>query len=364
MNERDALIVLNLVQGLGPRRARNLIRELGSAAAALEASPRDLERVEGMGPVLSRVLNAWRNLEYEKELELIARYSLETIPYDDPRYPKNLLEIYDPPVLLYCRGEPVPRDRFAVAVVGSRRASHYGLSIARRLGRELAERGLTVVSGLAFGVDAAAHEGALEGGGRTIAVLGSGLGNIYPREHRDLARRAAASGAVLSEFPVRFAPRPENFPARNRIISGLSLGTVVVEAAGRSGALITARTAMEQGRSVMAVPGQADNPLAEGTNSLIRDGARMVRTVEDILDEFEYLRAAAPGDSGSIPGEIRLSPEESAVMAALGPAAVGIEELIEKTGLTSSRLSAILLGLELKRMVRQLPGKNYLPYRS
>ncbi|HPQ66505.1 MAG TPA: DNA-processing protein DprA, partial [bacterium] len=328
----------------------------GSAEAVLEAPASRLRAVPGIASSLASAVAAWRESEYKKEFELIERWGLSVVSWRDPEYPPQLAEIFDPPVLLYVRGAFRPSDRWAVALVGSRRASSYGERTACRLARELAQRGVTVVSGLARGVDVQAHLGALAGGGRTIAVLGSGLGNIYPPEHRGLAKRIASAGAVISEFPVRAVPESGNFPRRNRVISGLSLGVVVVEAGSRSGALITARLAMEQGRSVMAVPGRVDASGAEGTTGLLRDGARLVATADDILGEFEYLEAKPAAAAAPA---VELSPEEAAVLRALQEEDAGVEALMEKTGLTSPDISAILLNLELRRLVRRLPGRLY-----
>jgi len=362
MDDLQALVILNLVPGLGPVRLRALINEFGSPSAVLAAPSRLLARTAGVGSKLARELAAWSESDYDRELELIRRTACRVLPYTSAAFPPSLLETYDPPVLLYLLGDLLPCDRLAVAVVGSRRASPYGLSTARRLARGLAERGVTVVSGLALGIDAAAHAGALEGGGRTIAVLGSGLANLYPRQNRKLAAEVAASGAVVSEFPLRTPPLRENFPRRNRLVSGLSLGVVVVEAARRSGALITARLAAEQGRSVLAVPGRVDNPQAEGTNALIRDGAKMVTTADDVLEEFEYLVETRPTPSGGEKARASFSEAESAVLSSLAHGELPLDALIEKTGLTSTAISSILLGLELKRAIRRLPGSLYALY--
>ncbi len=364
MEEREYLVILNLVRGLGTVRIRNLMAHFGTAAEIFRQPASALSRVEGIGSRLARAIRNWEELEYREEFRLIGKLGLEVLTIFDPEYPENLKEIYDPPAVLYQMGSLVPEDKPALAVVGSRRASHYGLQAARKLASQIVARGFTVVSGLARGIDTEAHRGALAGGGRTIAVLGSGLGNIYPAENRGLAEEIAGSGAVISEFPVRAVPDRQNFPLRNRVVSGLSLGTVVVEAAERSGALITARLAMEQGRVVMAVPGRIDSYSAQGANALIRDGAKMVSGIDDILEEFEYLfpehrppPATAPPASRRLEN---LSPEEKLAWEALGEEEMDMEAILAKTALPSPALTAALVSLELKRLIRRLPGKVYI----
>lgn len=360
MDERESLIVLNLIPGMGPVRLRRLTERFGSASAVLAASAARLGAVPGIGPLLSRAIANWRALEWEEEFRLLRKQGLRALTRLDPEYPPALKEIYDPPIVLYVRGELLPADRVAVAVVGSRRASLYGLQAAFAISRQLAGRGVTVISGLARGIDARAHQGALDGGGRTIAVLGSGLLNVYPAEHRELADRIARRGAVVSQFPLRMIPEKTNFPLRNRIISGLSLGVLVVEAAKKSGALITAHQALDQGRTVMAIPGRIDSVPAQGTNQLIQDGAKMVRDVEDILEEFSYLFSSpAPGGAGEEKREINLSPSERIVYENLSTEEKEIDVIARETGLPPGELAAVLFSLELKRLVRQLPGKHF-----
>ncbi len=356
MTETESLIILNLVRGLGPLRIRRLVEAFGSAAAVLKASPAALESVPMVGAVLAREIPRWRDLPYRVELDLIGKLGVGIVTAADEDYPPQLSEIYDPPVLLYVRGKLAPADRLSLAVVGSRRASHYGLQAAFNLSHQLVSRGITVVSGLARGVDSRAHRGALSGKGRTIAVLGSGLAHIYPPENAELADRIATSGAVVSEFPLTARPEKGNFPVRNRVISGLSLGVLVVEAAERSGALITARLALDQNRLVMAVPGRIDSFSARGTNRLIQEGAKMVSGVEDILEEFAYLFPAAtrPGPPANLSGD------EKKIFDLLSEEEKQIEQLIEESGLAPARAASVLLGLELRRLVRQLPGKYYI----
>ena len=364
MDERECLVILNLIQGLGTVRIRNLMEHFGSAVEIMKKPSSALKQVPGIGLHLSGAIRRWEDLEYREEFRLIERLGLEILTVFDPGYPVNLKEIYDPPVVLYVKGDLIPEDKPALAVVGSRRASHYGLQTAQKISHQLAARGFTVVSGLARGIDTRAHRGALTAGGRTIAVLGSGLGNIYPSENRKLAEEIAASGAVISEFPIRAVPDRQNFPLRNRVVSGLSLGVLVVEAAQRSGALITARLAMDQGRLVMAIPGRIDSFSAQGANALIRDGAKMVGTVDDILEEFEYLFPRPPSggpDRPAGPGLLKnLSDDERLVYGLLSEEENGIERILSETGLSSPAVSTTLISLELKRLIKRLPGKVYI----
>ncbi len=287
-----------------------------------------------------------------------------TIALEDNRYPAWLRAIPDPPAVLYCDGLFEPKDRQAIAIVGSRQATPYGLRITETLARELSGAGFTIVSGLARGIDAAAHRAALEAGGRTIAVLGCGLDVNYPPEHARLREEIAASGAVLTELPAGTPPKPSHFPQRNRIISGLSLGVVVVEAAEDSGSLITARLALEQGREVFAVPGSIDAPLSRGPHGLLKQGAKLVETVDDIIEELlpQLDTAVAPkrrpgfSKAAEIPN---LSPDERLLLDQMTRDPLHLDELTERSGLTPAAVAGILLALELKALVRQLPGQRY-----
>lgn len=297
---------------------------------------------------------------------------IRKISTSDAEYPKNLKNIYDPPKVLYVNGRIEARDDLAVAIVGSRRASQYGLETSERLGYELGLRGVTVVSGMARGIDAAAHRGALRGGGRTIAVMGSGHGHIYPAEHKKLYGQIAASGAVVSEFEDDIKPLPYNFPRRNRIISGLSLGIVVVEAARNSGALITADFAAEQGREVFAVPGKVSSATSSGTNQLIKDGARLVETVDDILEELKIIEIRPLESEAKVKkGEAiarktqayvynSLTEDERKVYKMLSDEPVYIDAIGSVTGLAAAALSKVILSLQLKNLAKELPGKQFI----
>lgn len=307
----------------------------------------------------------------EREREVMARHGVQRLALGDAGYPTPLTTLPDPPPVLYAQGAWVPEDAAAVAIVGSRLATPHGLAVAERLGRELAAHGLTVISGLARGIDAAGHRGALAAGGRTIAVLGGGLLALFPPEHDGLARQIAAHGAVLSEFPLTRPALAGQFPQRNRLIAGLSLGVIVVEAAARSGALITARWALEQGREVFAVPGLAGAAASQGTHQLLRDGAGLVESAGDVLAALQLALAACvarltPAPQGSMceagragPAP-RLTPEETPVYARLSSQPVGVDWLTGQTGVPAAILLRLLLGLELKGLVRQVPGQQFV----
>ncbi|TAL29653.1 MAG: DNA-protecting protein DprA [Phenylobacterium sp.] len=282
----------------------------------------------------------------------------------DERYPAWLRAIPSPPAVLYCDGLVEPRDRQAVAIVGARQATPHGLRTTETLARELSGAGFTIVSGLARGIDAAAHRAALDAGGRTIAVLGCGLDVTYPPEHARLREEIAGCGAVLTEFPAGTQPKPAHFPQRNRIISGLSLGVVVVEAAEDSGSLITARRALEQGREVFAVPGSIDAPLSRGPHGLIKQGAKLVEAVDDIVEELlPQLDMAGMPKRRSVLSKAEalpnLSPEERLLLDQMDREPLHLDDLTERSHLTSAGVAGILLGLELKDVVRQLPGQRY-----
>lgn len=288
MNDTERLLILNMVENLGSVKTQALLKHFGSLEKVFQTKENDLKEVRGIGEKIAlEIIQSIRRIDLKEELNLIKRYNIKIISFLDKGYSRNLRNIYDPPMVLYVLGDLLPQDDTAIAIVGSRLASFYGMQQAERLAFELASRGVTVTSGLARGIDSSAHRGALKAGGRTLAVLGSGIFNIYPKEHRGLAEEISENGAVISEFPMMTMPEKWNFPKRNRIISGLSLGVVVVEAAQRSGALITSDIAMEEGREVFAVPGKVDSITSRGTNRLIKQGAKLVETANDILEELD-----------------------------------------------------------------------------
>lgn len=370
MTRTEAYLALNLLPKIGPIRVRRLLEVFESPERILSATIAELQSVSGIGRDMAETIRGWESrIELAEEKRRMAEHGIEALTIEDDDYPPALREIHDPPHLLFIRGRLLPRDRHAIAVVGSRRATHYGRESARRLAFQLAHAGLTIVSGLARGIDTCAHEAALAAGGRTVAVLGSGIGNVFPPENQALADRIAESGAgaVISEFPVLYVPDRQSFPLRNRIVSGMSQGILVAEAPGRSGALITANQAMEQGRAVYAVPGPIDRPTSEGCNRLIQDGAKLVIDSRDILEDLEMLlppgtgRGPAPDPSAfSRFAAENLDPVESAILAALEDSETPIDAVIERTGHPSPVVSATLLKLEMKKLVKQLPGKYFI----
>jgi len=363
-----AQVRLASVTGVGPRLRLALVNHFGSAEAALAAAAADLVRVPGVGRKAAEAIVAAADDGFAAGmLELCRQRDVHVIPHGSPGYPALLGTIADPPGLLFVRGGFLPCDALAVAVVGSRHATAYGRKVAWQLAGSLARAGYTVVSGLARGIDAAAHRGALDAGGRTIAVLGGGVLAVYPPEHDDLATEIAGRGAVVSEAPPLAEPFRGAFPQRNRIISGLSLGTVVVQGAETSGAMITARLAGEQGREVFAVPGPVDCRMSRGCHRLIRDGARLVESVDDVLDELGPLFETATTRAGRevrVPAELQLDDVERRVLDAVdaelaaGGAAADIDEVVAASGLAASQVLATLGVLEMRRILRRLPGNR------
>lgn len=363
---RVAAVRLSLVSGVGPITRQALMDRFGSAAATLAASQTELREVKGVGPKLAAAIRAaTREVDAEEELTFCANEQIKVLLESDDEYPARLRDIPDPPGVLFLRGELTGADELAIAIVGTRHATTYGTQQADRLASGLARAGYTIVSGLARGIDAAAHRAALAAGGRTIAVLGSGISDLYPPEHKSLAAEIAARGAVLSESPPRTPPLSGAFPQRNRLISGLSLGSVVVEADVHSGALITARHAGEQGREVFAVPGRVDNRMSHGCHRLIRDGAKLVETVDDILEELGPLASPAKQPDGTEirhPIELQLNEIEQAVIAAIGDETCIIDDVIARSGLPVPRVLSTLSVLEMRRLVRRVSGNRVQRY--
>jgi DNA processing protein len=357
--ELEATLRLNLVDGVGPRTRRLLLERFGTATAVLAAAPSQLREIPGIGPKLTRAISRSHQIDVGAILSDCREHKLEIITAESETYPVLLREIYDPPGALFSRGSLLPEDAVAVAIVGTRHASQYGLRQAERLARGLARSGVTVVSGLARGIDAAAHRAAMAAGGRTLALLATGLLNIYPPEHRELADQIAGQGAILSEAGPRVTPRPGSFPQRNRLISGVSLGVVVVEAAVRSGALITAEHAMEQGREVFAVPGRVDSTTSRGCHRLLREGAKLVERVEDILEELGPLTAPAPRGNGTVmhsPAELQLNEQEQAVLNAIPSEPSPIDEVVVRSGIPVHRVLSTLSVLEMRHLIRRVSG--------
>jgi len=363
-NLRD-LIALSMVPGVGPILNMALLEHFGSAGQVLRASASALREVEGVGPkIASQIMESRKEFDPDVELAECRHRNVRPIPRSFDDYPAPLRNIPDPPPILYVKGTYQPEDQIAVALVGSRKSTPYGVRIAERLAGSLARVGITVVSGLARGIDAAAHRGALKAGGRTIAVMANGLSEIYPPEHEGLAEEIAGAGCVVTEMPMRQGPLSELFPRRNRIISGLCLGVVIVEAAPKSGSLHTARHAMEQNREVFAVPGPVDSISSRGCHSLIRDGAKLVQTVEDILEELGPLvREIKPSDGGTPvrhPAELKLSDQERSVLGCLDDVPKPVDEVIIKTGLGASQVMATLSVLEMRRLIKRAPGNQFV----
>ena len=359
--EHRALIALSLVPGVGPGRIRALLARFGSAVAALEASNKALASVPGIGPQTASAITTFEAHDtVEEQLRRAAQHGVTLVPAWDGRFPRLLKQIYDPPAFLWIRGDLTEADERAVAIVGTRRSSDYGRRMARDFAVELGQRGFTVVSGLAYGIDAAAHQGALEAGGRTLAVLGSGADRIYPAKHTRLAKEIVRQGAVLSEYPLGAAPDAPNFPRRNRIISGLSLGTLVVEAFEKGGALITARVAVEQNREVFALPSPVHSRSGIGTNRLIQQGhAKLVLSVDDILVELGLDDPAYASTPASPEPPSDLHPIERQLYDALEAEPQHIDTLCQTTGHDPSTALVYLLNLEFKGLVRQMAGKQF-----
>ncbi len=368
MNEETkALFALNLVEGLGTRKTKLLLEKFGSARRVLAAEAKELAEAAGIDRVVAvRIRGAAGSAELEKELIRLGRENLRAVSILDADYPAGLKTIYDPPPVLYVKGGLPAAGTPAVAVVGTRRPSYHGMRTAEKMAYDLADAGIVVVSGMARGIDTCAHEGALRAGGCTLAVLGSGLLKVYPPENGKLAERIAAAGAVISEYPLSTPPRRENFPRRNRLLSGLSLGVVVVEAGERSGALITVDCALEQGREVLAVPGPAGAIGSRGTNRLLREGARLVENAADVIAELGLTvvrrpeKTEAADDGKPVLRAAELGTEADRIFSLLGEEPAEVDELIAVSGLSPEKVLGGLGRLEIGGLVRQLPGKRFV----
>jgi len=357
-------MALGSVKGVGNVFIKRLLSRFHSPAEVFGATESDLSQVEGARPqAVAAILGFEGWDDVRREFERATKAGVDIIGFDDPAYPANLREIHDPPPVLYVKGTLIAEDKLAVAMVGSRQATPVGRQVTRRSARELASRGITVVSGGARGIDTEAHRGALSANGRTICVLGCGIDVCYPPENDEIFGLVAASGAVISEFPMGTQPEPNNFPRRNRIISGISLGVIVVEAAGDSGSLITASYALEQGREVYAVPGSVSSPTSRGTNSLIKRGAKLVEGPQDVLEDLfpslkGYLREFGSHDKA--PPALNLEDDEKALYDCISAEPVHIDALVSRSGIPASRTLAILLGMELKGAVKQVAGMRFV----
>ncbi len=366
---RKALAILTTIPLLGSMKIRLLINHFGSAEAILEASHEELKNLSAHLPGFNerhihelsqwKVSKAWRENE-----ELIDKHAITLVPYDDPSYPQGLLELRDFPALLYVAGSLIASDERSLAIVGTRIHSIYGGAMAEKMGEELARIGFTIVSGLARGIDTYAHKGALRGG-RTVAVLGSGIANLYPAENKRLASQIEENGAVISEFPMKMAPDRTTFPQRNRIVSGMTLGAVLIEAPLKSGAMITMEKGKSQGRPLFALPGRADVESFKGNHSLIKRGlASLVEGAEDVSSHFNGLfgNILFSGQKSAPPLAQSLEPEEVSLLKAMPSEERTIDELVESVQIPVGKLNVLLMSLVIKKMVKEYPGKIYKKY--
>ncbi|MGJ8671957.1 DNA-processing protein DprA [Rubritalea sp.] len=363
MNSREALIALNMLPKIGPIRVRRLLENLGSAEAILRANTNQLTQAQGIGPETAKIINQWEShIDLTAEINECAERKITILTQDQQDYPDTLRNMYDPPLALYIWGEITVKDKHAIAVVGSRRTTHYGQSAADRLSSELARSGFTIISGLARGIDTFAHEGALKAKGRTIAVLGSGLAQLYPPQNMGLAEKIAnGNGAVISEFPLHTAPDKKTFPMRNRIVAAWSSGILVCECPKWSGSIITANLGAEMGKTIYAIPGPIDRPTSAGCNQLIRDGATLVSSAHDILEDFETLplHPNLEVQPDSTPSSL-LDSTERQILQLLSKEESIIDTLVEHSQLPVSTVISTLLKLEMKRLIQQLPGARYI----
>jgi len=359
LKELDALVALSTVSHLGSVKIRLLVKYFGSAIAAMAASSTEIQQLPGFGPKITAGLEAMRNSDtWKKELELAERMHVKLIPWTSPEYPKRLLEIDDYPILLYVRGEIKSKDSQAIAIVGTRHPTIYGLEMAEKLACDLASSSFTIVSGLARGIDTAAHRGALRNG-RTIAVIGSGLADIYPAENKGLADEIAQNGALISEFSMRTPPDRQNFPQRNRIVSGLSLGTLLVEAPIKSGAMSTMERAKDHKRKRYALPGRADGEQFRGNHALIKQGVQLIENAQDIANSFDFLFQNIKDDRIIYTKKLSLEKEEEELLKILPSEEMTLEEISRRTVLPIAKLNVLLMSLILKKAIKEYPGKIY-----
>jgi DNA processing protein len=361
-------LALALTPGLASRLSARVLRKFGSPDAVFRASLTELESCRLPTEVAQAIVKKESFKRAEKELDGVRKIAnCSLLNWTEPEYPQNLLQIYDPPVLLYLRGDPQVLNLPSLSIVGTRRPTLYGTQMAQRLGRDLAARGLLIVSGMARGIDAIGHQGAMDAQGRAIGVLGTGIDVCYPKENKKLYEKVLERGAILSEFPLRTHPAPENFPVRNRIVAGMPLGVVVIEGAQYSGSLITARLAMEFGREVFGVPGNVTQPVSFAPNLLIKQGAKLVTCAEDVIEELPtpvraaLVQAEQPeADQRNLLAAASLNGSEKKLYELLtAEESVPIDDIVERSGLNSSDVLASLFNLEMKGIIRQLPGKQF-----
>ena len=377
MNSREATIALNMLPKIGPVRVQRLLAAFGSPEAILTAPISNLIRVQGIGNELAATIHGWENtIDLTRELDEAKARNLTIITQEDAVYPDPLREIYDPPLAFYVWGELKESDKHAIAIVGSRKTSNYGRETAHQLSHHLAASGQTIVSGMARGIDTFAHQGAVAANGRTVAVIGSGLGQIYPPENMPLAEKIADGfGAVISEFPIHMPPSKKTFPMRNRIVAGWSHSTIVVECPKWSGSIITANLAIDMGKNLYAVPGPINRPTSAGCNQLIRDGATLITSAHDVIEDLSSLplglftpetpqkqkksNSSPPDNTTPAPPTLQLSDTESTILEHLTVEELTLDQLSQLTSLSIPALMTNLLTLEVKRLIRQLPGARY-----
>lgn len=354
MYEKDYLVWLHSLKGIGHKTLENLLKIFGSAENVFKASTKELYEFRGINHnTVHNIIKSRDFLKIKELIEYTKKQNIDILEKEDTEYPKNLKNIYDPPFVLYKKGRIISNDIEAVAIVGARKASAYGKYVAYHLGKALAKRGITVVSGMAYGVDTMAHKGALENGGRTIAVLGCGLDICYPKANYNLMLQIEKNGAVLSEYGIGMKPVPGNFPARNRIISGISKGVIVVEASIKSGSLITVEFALEQGREVFAVPGNINSNLSMGTNKLIKEGAKLVTDIEDVLEELNIETKEVSQEKN-----IELSELESEIYnVIIENQPIHTDLLFSKLKWNVDKINSVITILQLKGLIEQLPGR-------
>jgi DNA processing protein len=363
-SEKYAWLALYLIPGLGNLAFKNLLDRFGSPRAVFLAGLSELKEVTGLRDAVARkIVKREYAVDPEKEYHKIESINARIVTFFDKEYPKILKEIHSPPMLLYVKGKRIPEHQNFISLVGSRRATHYGIKSAEKIALGLARRGVGVVSGLAIGIDTAAHRGCLWGKGFTIAVIGTGLDIVYPSSNREMIHQIQETGSIVSEFPLGSPPEPKNFPIRNRVISGLSRGVVIVEATRNSGSLITASLALEQGREVFAVPGSIDSFKSRGAHFLIKQGALLVENADDILDELGYSERAVEGRGSpeGFPESVsQMNQSEKKIFEIIGDYPIHIDEVARMGKMDTSEVSSILLELEIKGVIRQLAGKMFI----
>ncbi len=363
MTRTEAWIALNLIPQVGPVRVRKLLARFGTPEQILMAKASEIMDVDGFGRAQAEALAGWQSqIDLAAELKKISTRGLTILTQEDELYPTLLRTIYDPPLVLYVWGEVIKKDHNAIGVVGSRHATIYGMNTTKKISFQIAFAGYTVISGLARGIDTAAHESALAAKGRTIAVIGSGIGKLYPPENMALAERIAQNGAVISEYPVDRIADKQTFPYRNRVVAGWSNGLLVTEAPLKSGSLITAQQATEQGRTVYAVPGPIDKPTSAGCNRLIQQGAKLVMDGGDVLDDLMTLFPTAPKPPTleAPKPQVSLTLDEEILLGAIDTEERHIDDIATRSGLTQATVNVSLMRLEMKRLIRALPGRRYV----